>query len=298
MTVATRTRALLIVNPNAGKRHARAEDLDTARRILESAGIALDVVECAETGPTVEECARRALSERYDAVIVAGGDGTLQAVAREVLDTDVAVGILPFGSFMNIAKGLGIPMDPLEAARIIARGHVRRADVGEVNGHVFFEAAGIGLDAQMFGAARAVERRRWRRAWRRMADWATHGTHRIVVEGERDQVTYRAMQVLVLNSPYYAWSFPVVGGSMHDGLLEIAIFPRMGRRDLIRSLVRLWREGQHEAPPIVLREREVRIRSDAPLAVHADGAAAGTLPATFRCRAGALAVYVPEAKAA
>lgn len=39
--------------------------------------------------------------------------------------------------------------------------------------------------------------------------------------------------------------------------------------------------------------REVRISADAPLAVHADGRAAGTLPATFRCRAGALAVYVP-----
>jgi diacylglycerol kinase family enzyme len=81
---------------------------------------------------------------------------------------------------------------------------------------------------------------------------------------------------------------------MHDGLLEVAIFPRMGRRELIRSLITLWREGRHEAPPIVLREREVRITADAPLAVHADGRVVGTLPATFRCRPGALAVYVPE----
>jgi diacylglycerol kinase family enzyme len=50
----------------------------------------------------------------------------------------------------------------------------------------------------------------------------------------------------------------------------------------------------HEEPPIVLRERSVRIDADAPLTIHADGRAAGRLPATFACRASALAVYVPE----
>jgi diacylglycerol kinase family enzyme len=121
-----------------------------------------------------------------------------------------------------------------------------------------------------------------------------HGTHRVRISGERDEVEYDAMQVLVLNSPFYGWSFPVVGGDMHDGLLEIAIFPRMGRRALMRSLWRLWREGIHEEPPIVLRERAVRIDADAPLTIHADGRAAGSLPATFACRPGAVAVYVPE----
>jgi diacylglycerol kinase (ATP) len=228
-------------------------------------------------------------------VIVAGGDGTVQPAARELLGTGVALGILPFGRFMNIAKGLGIPMDVAEAARIIAAGHVRRADVGEVNGQVFFETAGIGLDAHVFGAARAAESGRWRRAWDRLARWATMRTHRIRIKGERDEISSRAMQVLVLNSPYYAWSFPIAGGSMHDGLLEVAVFPRMGRLELIRSLVTLWREGHHEQPPIVLREREVRIEASAPIAVHADGRPVGTLPATFRCRAGELTVFVPEA---
>jgi diacylglycerol kinase (ATP) len=292
-----RRRALLVVNPNAGKRHASDEDLARAREIL-AASMDLDVVDCLEAGPRAEECARRAIAERYDAVVAAGGDGTVQAVAHEVLGKDIALGILPFGRFMNITKGLGIPLDAVEAARIIAAGHVRRADVGEVNGHIFFETAGVGLDAHVFGAARAAERGRWRRAWQRMSRWATLRSHHVRIRGQRDEISSRAMQVLVLNSPYYAWSFPIAGGSMHDGLLEIAVFPRMGRRELIRSLVTLWREGHHEQPPIVLREREVRIEADALLAIHADGRPAGTLPATFRCLAGQLTVFVPEAPAA
>ena len=145
-------RALPVVDPNAGMRHASEDDLERARALL-AASMRLESVECLESGPRAEECARRAIDERYDAVVVAGGDGTVQAVPREVLGKDTALGILPFGRFMNIAKGLGIPMDAVEAARVIAAGHVRRADVGEVNGHVFFETAGIGLDAQVCGAA-------------------------------------------------------------------------------------------------------------------------------------------------
>jgi diacylglycerol kinase family enzyme len=166
-----------------------------------------------------------------------------------------------------------------------------------VNGEVFLESAGIGLDAELFGAARAAEKGRWRRAWRRVWRWATHDTHDIRIKGERDEIAYDAMQILVLNSPFYTWSFPMVGGDMRDGLLEIAIFPRMGRVALLRSLLRLALTGQHDAPPIVLRERQVRISADEPLAIHADGRIAGTLPATFTCRPGALRVFVdPAAK--
>jgi diacylglycerol kinase (ATP) len=103
----------------------------------------------------------------------------------------------------------------------------------------------------------------------------------------------------VLNSPYYTWSFPVAPeADMHDGLLDVAIFPRMSRLALLRSLVRLAREGEHLVPPIMLRERELTVSSEEPLAVHADGRLVGNLPATFRCRPGAVAVYVPEAAGA
>jgi diacylglycerol kinase family enzyme len=287
-----RTRALAIVNPGAGG-HPRADQVRELLTIFERAGT-IDIVELTSDGETVADLARHAVERGMGAVIVAGGDHTVQLAGRELLGTRTVLGILPFGRSMNITKGLRIPTDPLAAADVIARGHVRRADVGEVNGQVFFESAGIGLDAEAFGAVRAAGRGRWRRALRRAARWATQGTHTIRVRRERGESTYRAMQVLVLNSPFYTWSFPMVGGDMHDGLLEVAIFPRMGRRALLGTLLRLWREGRHESPPIVLRERAVHIAADTALPIQADTRAAGTLPATFKCRAGALAVYVPE----
>jgi diacylglycerol kinase family enzyme len=295
MATTVRTKALCIVNPKAGQRHGGAGDLDAVTRVLANAGFDLDVRECALPAPTAEDLARGAVEAGYEAVIAAGGDGTTQAVAHQLLGTDVVLGILPFGSFMNIAKGLGIPLDGPEAARVIAARHVVRADVGEVHGEAFFETAGIGLDAELFGAARAVERGRWRRALTRVWRWARQGSHRLKIvtpEGER---SVRAYQALVVNSPYYHWSFPVAPGSdMRDGLLDVVLFPRMGRRALLRSMLSLWREGRHDEPPIVLSTTEATVSADARLPIHADGRLVGTLPATFKVRPGALAVYAPE----
>jgi diacylglycerol kinase (ATP) len=296
MATTVRTKALCIFNPKAGMRHANAEDIEAVTRILDEAGFDLEIQETALPHPTAGELARRAVAAGQEAVIVAGGDGTVQAAAQELLGTGVVLGILPFGRFMNITKGLGIPLDPLAAARVIADRHVRNADVGEVHGQVFFESAGIGLDAELFGAARAAERGRWRRALMRVWRWVTQRSHRMRVVTAKGERWVHAYQALVLNSPFYTWSFPVApSGNMHDGLLEVVLFPRMGRLTLVRSLFRLWREGRHEAQPVVLHEREVTVEAYARLPIHADGRLVGTLPATFKCRAGVLAVYAPEA---
>ena len=286
-------RAVVVINLGAGK-HPKGDAILPILEILESADMRLEVVESAPDGSDISAIARRAVAQRSDVVIAAGGDHTVQLVARELIGGEAVLGILPFGSFMNITKGLHIPLDPMEAAHVIARGRVRRADVGEVNGQIFFESAGIGLDAEVFGAARAAVRGRWRSVWRRVTRWATQESHLIRIERENGPVAYRALQTIVLNSPFYTWSFPMVGGDMHDGLLEIAIFPRMGRLALLRSLVVLATSGRHETAPIVLREANVQISADAPLPIQADTRLVGTLPARFRCRAGAFAVYVPS----
>jgi diacylglycerol kinase (ATP) len=224
--------------------------------------------------------------------IVAGGDGTVAPAAAALLDTPVVLGILPFGSVMNIAHGLGIPLEPVKAAEVITRRRVQHADAAEVNGRVFFETAGIGLDAEMFGAARHAERGNWRRALRRAVRWVTHRSYRveITVEGREDR--QRALQVFVMNSPYYGWSLELLPQvSMTDGLLDVAVFPRIGRFALMASLFALWRGGKLPVRPVVYRGPHITIVSDQPVAVHADGVLAGGLPAEFVCRKAALSVF-------
>lgn len=285
-------RAILITNPAAGGRTAREGDLGRCEAILRSAGFVLERVETGAVSPTSADLARRAVAEGYEACIVAGGDGTVAPAAATLLDTAVVLGILPFGSVMNIAHGLDLPLEPVAAASAIARRHVQRVDAGEVNGKIFFETAGIGLDAEMFGAARHAERGDWRRAVRRAWRWATHQSYRVAIEVDGREDRQRALQILVMNSRYYGWSLRLLPDvTMTDGLLDVAVFPRTGRWALLRSFVTVWRGGTLPTRPVVYRGTRIKIASDDPVAVHADGAFAGGLPAEFVCRKGALSTF-------
>jgi diacylglycerol kinase (ATP) len=286
-------RTLLITNPAARKRTAKDGDLERCQETLRRAGFALDRVETGADAPTSAGLARLCIAQGYQACIVAGGDGTVAPAAAELLDTPVVLGILPFGTVMNIAHGLGLPLEPTAAAETIARRRVRHADAGEVHGKVFFETAGIGLDAEMFGAARHAERGDWRRALRRAWRWATHTSYRVTIRADGREERHRALQVLVMNSPYYGWSLELLPEvTMTDGHLDVAVFPRMGRLALVRSFFTVWRGGKLPERPVVYRGAKIMVSSDEPVAVHADGAFAGGLPAEFVCRKEALAVFV------
>ena len=252
-------RALFVVNPGAGKRTASDGDLEHCVELLRRAGFALDRAETGVERPTAADLARRAASEGYDACIVAGGDGTVQSAASALVGTNVVLGILPFGTYMNVAHGMGIPLRPLDAARVIARGDVRRFDAGLVHERIFFETAGVGLDAELLGAARHA---------------------------------HRVMQVLILNSPWYGWGLPLTpDATMDDGMLDVAVFPRMGRLALLRGLVALMTGRPLPARPVRYRGARVAMECPTPLTVHADGKVVGSLPATFDCRRGVLAVF-------
>jgi diacylglycerol kinase (ATP) len=285
-------RALVISNPAAGKRTASEGDLERAVGILREAGFAIDEVET--TLETMShDLARRAIAQGYGACIVAGGDGTVAPAAAALIGTEVVLGILPLGSVMNIAHGLGLPLTPVDAARRIAERHVHAIDAGEVSGEVFFEIAGVGLDAEMFGAARHVERGSWRDALDRLRRWATHGTHpvRVTVDGETHR--HRAMQVLVFNGPYYGWSIRLAPAArMDDGKLDVVVFPRLGRLALIRALVLLWQVRRLPVRPVRYTGAAIRIEADEALSVHADGRIVGELPVTVRCRPAAVRVFL------
>jgi diacylglycerol kinase family enzyme len=285
---------MLVVNPTAGERAGKREPgaLDACEAVLRHAGFALDRVETDADSPTSADLAKRAVEQGYEACIVAGGDGTVAPAAAALLDTPVILGILPFGSVMNIANGLDLPLEPVKAAEVIARRHIRRADAGDVRGKTFFETAGIGLDAEIFGAARHAERGDWRRALRRGLRMFTQQSYRVAITVDGREDRQRALQILVMNSPYYGFALEILPRvSMTDGMLDVAVFPRMGRWMLVRSFVTVWRGGKLPARPVAYRGARIQIASDEPVAVHADGVPAGGLPAEFVCRKGGLSVF-------
>lgn len=140
-------KTVVVINPRSGRKQAAslrnlAENLVRERgeepevRIVEAPGDGL-------------RFAREAVATGAGRVISIGGDGTLNAVASGLVDTEVALGIVPMGSGNGYARSLGLPRDPAAALHLALEGTPRRMDVGYLNERLFLGTAGIGFDARV-----------------------------------------------------------------------------------------------------------------------------------------------------
>ena len=285
------TRALAIVNPGAGRGSAR-NDLAGVLDLLHERFDTIDVAETELDHPTATELGERAAREGYDAAIAAGGDGTAGGVARALVGTDVTLGILPFGTFMNIARAIDIPREDVRAAAaIIARGRVRPIDVGEAGGTAFFEAAGIGLDADMFSAGRALQRGDRGLALAAVRALLRRRSAPVQIEVDGRMHRQRVLQAVVCNGPWYGWGFSVApNATIDDGYLDLVVFGD-SRWRVLRETIAAAVERDRPARGRRYRGTRITLSATRELKVHADGQVIGTLPQTFTVRAKALRVY-------
>jgi diacylglycerol kinase family enzyme len=149
-------RLLLLVNSSASSVTARA------RVVIRKALSADHDVTLAETSRRghATRLAQGAAADGYDAVIVLGGDGTLNEAANGLAGTQTALGVLPGGSTNVFARTIGLTNDPIEATEqllaALAAGSVRRIGLGSANGRYFLFHVGLGFDAAV---VEQVERR-------------------------------------------------------------------------------------------------------------------------------------------
>lgn len=137
-------KTLFVINPRSGRQH----NLDRLRTCIHmnfpDARIMLT-----EYAGHATEIATAAVKENYGAVIVAGGDGTINETACGLLHTQTALGIVPKGSGNGFARGIGMPMNTEEAIASLQHARFRLCDVGMVNDQYFINVAGVGIEAEI-----------------------------------------------------------------------------------------------------------------------------------------------------
>jgi YegS/Rv2252/BmrU family lipid kinase len=144
-----------ILNPVSGTGNKEAVRQYLANHFGEAAGFDTQVYTtgCVDDG---YRQARQFAAQGFDTVVAVGGDGTINEVARGLLHSHTAMGIVPMGSGNGLARHLHIPMDYKKALEKIKLFHVRSIDAAQMNGRIFFCTAGIGFDAligHLFNAA-------------------------------------------------------------------------------------------------------------------------------------------------
>ena len=134
-----------MVNPVSGT-DDKQQAVEWIRSRLDARRYLAEVVTTDHAGHAMEIAARCARQGAW-AVVAVGGDGTVNEVARSLVHTPTALGILPCGSGNGLARTLRIPVDSPQAVDIINAGRVRTVDYGRINDRLFFCTCGVGFDA-------------------------------------------------------------------------------------------------------------------------------------------------------
>ncbi len=205
MSAANRRRLLIISNPAA--RNGKGHRLNRLLDALREQGTTVDHQPTSGPGDA-RRIAAEAPLDAVDAVISAGGDGTLNEVVNGLVerdDTPPPVGLLPLGTANVVARECGLPLDdPAALARIIATAPATPVYVGSANGHAFLQMAGVGFDARVVENVNlGLKRRVGPLAYvvQSLAEAFRHRptTYRVDVDGQ----TFEAASVVVANGRHY-----------------------------------------------------------------------------------------------
>lgn len=218
-----RKKALLIINPISGTRSKRGLGR-FVESYLKTLGIELTVKKTKGSGDAFAY-ASEAVKEKFDLVITAGGDGTVNETANALAFSSTTLGILPFGSGNGLARSLGVPQDLFAALKLIAEGNIFRCDRGIVNDHPFYCTFGIGFDATVSEKFASMKRRGRityiRSAFREFLNYKSEA-YAIVINGK--VITEKALLIAVCNAPQYG-NNAYIGpkAKLTDGLLDITV---------------------------------------------------------------------------
>ena len=171
-------RVAVVTNAKAGALVDQPDGGPSLADLFQAAG--LDATFVPMDSGTLPQRMEAALALEPDALVVAGGDGTVACAAQLILGSGMPLGILPFGTMNLLAKDLGLPIGDTGAAiRLVAAWNPRPIDAGEVNGHVFLCASMLGLPTRL-GRHREESRGSRFRLWTRMARVAMRAARRLV----------------------------------------------------------------------------------------------------------------------
>jgi diacylglycerol kinase (ATP) len=291
------TLTFVIINPVSGpaRRGTAEARVRLAADALDAVGLRAEILLTEGEGHAYE-LARHAVGAGAELVVAWGGDGTINEVGRAVAFSSTALGIVPAGSGNGLARELGIPFSPRKALAHALSKPARQIDSADIEGRLFFNVAGIGLDADV---AERVSRKhhahggllRYMLASSR--EIFTYKPVEYTIQTDKDTFRQTALVVAVANSRQYGYGAAIAPSAvLSDGELDLVMIEDRGILGNLARLPFLMSGGLHRRPGVTVRRvKEVTITSASPMMFHVDGeATAGGFTLSAHIRPGALRV--------
>ena len=230
-------------------------------RFTEYRGHAAEVAkECANTG--------------IDIVVAVGGDGTVNEVARSLVHTDTALGIIPCGSGNGLARHLCIPIDTKKAIDIINRCQIESFDYGVINGLPFFCTCGMGFDAFIsLKFAEAGKRGPITYVENVLKEGLKYQPETYEIIGDNGTSHYKAFLIACANASQYGNNAYIApGATMKDGEMDVIIMEPFTALDAPQIAADLFMKTLGNNSKIkTFRTHHLTIHRQEPGAIHYDG---------------------------
>ena len=294
----------VIINPISGTggridvARARAAQ---ASALLASRGSDPSNVFITERGGHAREIALNAIGRGISTVVAWGGDGTMNEVGAALAFSGVALALVPSGSGNGLARELGIPFAPSAALDVAFGGVERTIDAGEISERLFFNIAGVGLDARVAHsfAMDGVQQRGFARYMRlTMRELFAYQPDLLTITTPSSSVSKTSLLVAIANGRQYGNGAVVAPRArLDDGRLDIVT---IDARSLVRASLELpfvfMGMIEHIGGVKMETAESVEITAPYPIVYHLDGEPiAGTLAISARVRPRALKMKVPAA---
>jgi len=246
------------------------------------------------------QLAHEAMSQQVDIVIAAGGDGTINEIIQELAGSETVLGVLPCGTGNIWAREMGIPLQMVDARKVLLNGQIRCIDLGRCNDRYFMLMAGVGIDGAV---TQAVEKKPIKRlgtfGYALIATWLGLGypgfQARLRINKKRP-VKLRALQIIVGNTQLYGGALKFTWeAKCDDGLLDVCVVRKrsMLGRIIVAIHFLLGHRNRHQWIRYYTAT-SIEINTRQPVAIQIDGEPVGHTPASFIIAPRALKVLVPQ----
>jgi len=321
--------AELIYNPSGGQVIVRHE-LDDVVAFLNHSGWSITL---RETSKPLEatELARHAVNRGAKVVIAAGGDGTINEVANGLVNTDVALGVLPVGTTNTWALQMGIPtLNPmlpgiqavkliaaleeriarplptsyyhkvlLNAARVLVEGNTVAVDMGELSGRHFLMWAGMGFDAAIAQSIPLREKKAlgsWAYVFPTIESIHKYSGTDVCLNLDGKVVKVSTPFIVVSNIQLYGGMMAIgAKACLNDAKLDVCIFKGGGFFTFVQHAMNVLAHRHLQDPKVEYYQcREIVIESARSLPVHIDGEPFATTPVAIHTVPLSLKVIVPK----
>lgn len=262
---------LFIVNPNAGKRISD-KIIDAIKKNFPE-HINYQIVIWKDKHH-FQDIVDLFINRDYTDVVAVGGDGTVNEVAKSLLNTNIALGIVPIGSGNGLARSLGLSMKPEEVIQQIVIGKKTKIDCGMVNGRAFFCTSGIGFDAQI-GHLFATSVKRGLSSYVKITlkELFSYRAKNYTIKINGEEIKRKAFLITVANAGQYGNDFYIAPeAKLNDGLFHVVILKPFNFFKVFEIFLKIIMGKAQKSKSIeTYVSKELQVIRENPDSIHFDG---------------------------